>query len=180
MKAIIFAAYYAPHVGGYCKNIHELSRRLVERGHEVIIVTCNTENAVRFEKKDGVVIARLPAWDILNKSFPIPKPTRMLREIFNQKPDVVLTQTRFFTTSLVGAIFAITHHIPLIHVERGTVHTVTGKLVSVLAQVYDHTLGTFVVKTAVKNVGVSQAACNFIEHIGGKNTEVIYNGIDVC
>jgi len=180
MKAVIFAGYYVPHTGGYIKNIHELATRLVVKGHEVTIITGNTESSKRFEMLDGIHIIRVPVWKALNNEFPIPKPSRLLWYVLHSRHDVVLTQTRFFVTSLLGCIYARWRNIPLIHVERGTVHTVTGSvIVRFLAQVYDHTLGTLVVKSAKVNVGVSQAACRFIEHIGGKNTRVIYNGISI-
>ena len=176
----MFAAYYQPHVGGYCKNIHELSRRLVERGHSVVVVTCNTEGRKAVEAIDDILVIRLPSWELLNDSFPVPKPSRMLWDMRDiMAVDLVLTQTRFFPTSLLGCIYSIVKNVPLIHVERGTVHTVMdNKILGFLAQVYDHTIGTFIVKHAKRNVGVSQAACRFVEHIGGKNTQTIYNGIE--
>lgn len=180
MKVMVFAAYMYPHTGGYCKNIQELAKRLVVKGHAVTVVTCNTENAKSEETIDGVHIMRLPAWDLLNKSYPVPKPAWDILRAWAVSPDVIITQTRFFSTSLMGAVFSLMYGRPLIHVERGTVHTVMdNKFLGFLARVYDHTFGTFVVKRAKQNVGVSKAACQFVEHIGGKNTKVIYNGIEV-
>lgn len=180
MRIMIFAGYYVPHTGGYIKNIQELSKRLVARGHAVTVVTCNTEGYPEEEYMDGVKILRLPAWDLLNKSYPVPKPSIQALRIWIGKPDVVITQTRFFATSLMGTVYSLLSGSKHIHVERGTVHTVLDNTtLSFMARVYDHTLGTFVVKHAKRNVGVSKAACQFVEHIGGKRTQTIYNGIEV-
>lgn len=181
MKIAVYAGYYAPHCGGYCTNIHELAKRLVAHGHQVTVITCNTEYKSKVEEtRDGVRILRLPAWDLLHKTYPVPKPSVDILRAWAVAPDVIVTQTRFFSTSLLGACFSILGGKPLIHVERGSVHTVLGNpALSFIARVYDHTLGTLVVKRAKRNIGISQAACNFIGHIGGKKAEVIFNGIEV-
>ena len=179
MKIVVFAAYFAPHVGGYCRNIHELSKRLVARGHEVTVVTCNTEEAKPEEVVDGVKVIRLPCFNLVKGQYPVPKFSGQLGEVF-RKRDVVLTQTRFFSTSLFGVFYSWLYRVPLVHVERGTVHTVAdSKIVSSFAKMYDHIFGSLVVKYAKRNVGVSNAACQFVGHIGGKKTQVIHNGIEV-
>ncbi len=182
MRILVFAAYFFPHIGGYIKNIHELSRRLVARGHEVTIVTCNTESANNIEIMDNVTIIRFPSWDLLDHNYPVPKLSLGLLEfIFSRSEyNVVLTQTRFFTPSLLGMIYSEVHKIPYIHVERGSCHTVANnKIMSLMIQSYDHTIGSLIIGNAKANVGVSESACQFIKHLGGKNVRTIYNGITV-
>lgn len=182
MEIIVFASYYYPHVGGYEKNIHELAKRLVSRGHHVMVITCDTENADALEFYEGVLINRVSCWNILGKTFPIPKPTLwFLLEMlwpYENYYDVVITQTRFFPLSFIGMLFAKIRKLPLVHVERGTCHVVTtNKFVALVNKVYDHTIGELLIKYASYNVGVSQAACEFIEHLKGKHVVCIYNGI---
>ena len=182
MKITVFAGYYFPRVGGYITNVHELARRLVANGHKVTIITCNTENSLAdYELRDGVGIIRLPAWDLVGRTFPLPKPSFALFRLWFRKPEVVFTQTRFFPTSLLGALYAWwwrgTKHI---HVERGTCHSVVAdKKLSLAVRAYDHTCGALVCRMAEKNVGVSQAACDFTAHLGGKNRRVIPNGVEI-
>jgi len=183
MKILVFAAYYYPHVGGYEKNIHELNKRLRQRGHEIGIVTCNTDKAVPQEELDGIHIYRLPAWNIMGGTYPIPKPTpatfKVLRKLCKKQFDLVNTQTRFFFTSFIGLVFARFKRVPLVHTERGTRHSITpNKLAEAIGKIYDHTIGSLIVKAAWKNIGVSQAACDFAKHLGAKDSIVIYNGID--
>ena len=182
MRILTFAAYYYPHIGGYIKNIHELSKRLVEKGYSVTIVTCNTDSADAVEVMDGVKVIRLPVWDIPDRAVSVPKPSLSLFRLCFTKSDydVVLTQARIFTMSLLGAVYAKVHRIPLIHVERGGCHgTGNGRIATQLLKVYDHTIGSWLVRSADRRVGISQAACDLIEHVGGKNARVIYNGMDV-
>jgi glycosyltransferase involved in cell wall biosynthesis len=181
MKILICAAFYRPHVGGYEKNVEIMAQRLAKNGHEVDILTCNTNKSFAYEGKvkESYLINRVPCWNLLNGAYPVPKLSANLKSVMNHKYDLVMTQTRFFITSLIGYLISKKQKIPLIAVERGTCHSVTkNALVSLLCRVYDHAVGTLIARHAKVNVGVSQAACNFVKHIGGKNTRVIYNGID--
>lgn len=182
-RILIFAAYFHPHVGGYEKNIHELSRRLVQKGYEIDIVTCNTEHTAAYEKLNGIHIYRLPCWNALDSTYPILKPCstsfRILRKLLRKNYDVINTQTRFFITSFLGLVFAKIKKTPLVHTERGTRHSIApNKVVALLSRAYDHTIGTLIVKSARTNIGVSEAACEFLRHLGATNTQLIYNGID--
>jgi glycosyltransferase involved in cell wall biosynthesis len=182
MNILIFAGYYHPHIGGYIKNIHELAKRLVGEGYEIAVVTCNTESLEPSETIDGVLIQRLPSLKLLGGTFPVPKPSfHLLSFLFSKSDyDVVVTQTRFFVTSLVGMLYAKIHKLPLVHVERGTCHSVvSNRLVSLVARIYDHTMGTAIVKAAKLNVCVSESARTFVLHLGGKDTMVVYNGVDM-
>ena len=180
----IFAGYYLPYRGGYAESLHGLARRLVEKGHSVTIVTSNSEKKCWAETMDGVEVVRLRTWHILGKTYPVVLPTwgtfRILRRLAKKRPDVVSTQTRFFTTSFLGAYFALRYHIPLIHTERGAYHSVVkNPLVDLLSRMIDHTAGTFVVRVAKRNVGVSLAACDFLKHLWARNIVHIPNGVEL-
>lgn len=184
MKILICAALFAPRIGGYEKNVSIIAKRLANNGHRVDIVTCNTNNAPDYESRldDRFFIIRLPAWNLLNGAYPVPsisfKTLCMLKRILRYDYDAVLTQTRFFATSFLGYLIALIKNVPLIAVEKGTCHSVVqNKIVGLINKLYDHTIGTLIVKSAKVNVGVSQAAADFVKHLGGK-CRVIYNGID--
>ena len=183
-RILICAGYFYPHLGGMEKIVYELSRRLRVRGYEVYIVTCNTEGVATTEKEDGIHIYRLPAWNALGGTYPIPKPSiagfRIIWKILRMRVDLVNTQTRFFNTSLLGLIVAEMKRIPLVHTEHGTTHSVTAnRYVRTIAKTYDHVIGSLIVRRAKQNIGVSQAACDFVRHLGGKNPAMIPNGIDI-
>lgn len=182
-RILIFAAYFHPHVGGYEKIVHELSRRLVQRGYELDILTCNTEKAPAYDELDGIHIHRLPCWNALNSLYPIPKPCptsfKILQRLLRKNYDVVHTQTRFFITSFLGLIFAKLKRTPLVHTEHGARHSlVPNKIIDLISRSYDHSIGTLIVKSARRNIGVSESACEFLKHLGAANAQVIYNGID--
>jgi glycosyltransferase involved in cell wall biosynthesis len=180
MRVLVLAGFFVPHVGGYIKNIHEVSKRLVLKGNQVTVITCNTESAKRFEILDRVKIIRLPVYSFTNESAPVPKFAAVLKLFKRRNYDIVITQTRFFPLSVIGALYARIYGIPHIHVERGSCHSVSeSKFQRMYIKMFDHTIGSFVVKSAKKNIGVSQKACEFVKHIGGKNVSCIHNGIDL-
>jgi len=79
-RTLIFAAYFLPSVGGYETNIYELARRLVKKGYQIDVITCNVENTPRsrglptYDEIDGIRVYRLPSWNIIGGNYPIPKP----------------------------------------------------------------------------------------------------------
>ena len=182
-KILIFAGYFYPHLGGSERIIYELSKRLVKRGYEIDIITCNVENVLGYEELDGICIYRLPSWNILGATYPIPKPTlttlKILWELLRKKHDLINTQIRFMATSFLGLVFAEIKRIPLVHTEHSAKHSVvSSKVVDLTSKTYDHIIGTLIVKSAWKNIGNSNATCDFLRHLGAKNPIVIHNGID--
>lgn len=184
VNIIVFAAYFPPAVGGYAANIFALYKRLVTKGHIVTVVTCDTSGGDEVDCLAGMQVYRLPSWNMLGGTYPVPKPCRrnfrLWRKISRMKWDVVNTQTRFFTTSLLGWCFARWNRVPLlVHTERGTQHSaVSNPLVWLIGWLYDHTFGALVVSGADCCVGVSGAACAFARHLGAAAPRKIPNGID--
>lgn len=159
-----------------------MSKYLIQNKYEVDIVTCNTDHSPTYEEIDGIHIYRLPAWNILKGTFPIPKPNQLTLEIMkvlrNNRYNVVITHTRFMLTSLLGLIYAKVHKVPLIHIEHGTSHcAVSDNIVSLINQIYDHTIGSLIIRLANKRVAVSHCGVEFVAHLGGKVDVVIPNSI---
>ena len=183
LKIIFFSGYFIPQKGGYINNILELSQRFIQKIQQVTIVTANTHGYPEEETLNGIRVIRLPCWHILNETYPIIKPNiktfRLLYKLFRDDFNIVSTQTRFFVPSFIGFIFAKLKRIRLIHTERGSVHSIVdSKLIYFISHVIDHTIGTLIVRFASHNVGVSQAACQFLKHLGAKKITYIPNGID--
>jgi len=179
-RLLVWASFFPPHVGGYEKNVLELSRRLVERGYQVDVITCQLGDSLAIEAIDGVGVRRVPSPLLLDGQYPVPLPSKMLLSVLTRKHDydVVITQTRFFALSFVGAVFSALHGLPLVHVERGSRHTVVANLaINLISKAYDHSIGSWIMRSAERVVGVSGAACNFAKHLGARETIRISNGI---
>ena len=185
MKIVFFSAYYTPVIGGMIYNIQTLAEKLVERGHEVTIFTTDTERWFTWgEAKDGIVVYRVPAWNLLSGTYPVPKPTWntlwALWQLKKWKPDIVSTQTRFFITTLMGWVFAKVLKVPVVHTERGSYHSiVSNPAVNILSQIYDHVIGYAVTRWVSACTGVSGPACDFVKHLSGRRGIRIPNGISM-
>jgi len=69
---------------------------------------------------------------------------------------------------------------PWVHVEHGSDFPQFGRsITSVLARVYDHTLGRLVLRRADTVVAISQASAAFIQRIARADSQVIYRGIQM-
>jgi len=182
-SVLVFTGHFYPHIGGVEKHVYEVSRRLARLGFNVEIVAPNPGGAPSREQVEGFKVYRLRSWNILGGYYPVPKPSldsiMVLWRIMRGRHDVVCTHTRFFLTSLLGLIIAKLKGVPLIHMEHGPDHYMTcNRAVYLISRLYDHTLGSLVVRSASKTIGVSSVACDFLKHLGAKETEVIPNGVD--
>ena len=187
-RILIFAAYFLPSVGGYETNICELSKRLIQRGYQIDVITCNAENVPKsrkfltYDKLDGIFVYRLPSWNILGGNYPIPKPSlttfRILFRLLRNDYDLVNTQGRIFLTSFLGLIFAKLKRIHLVHTERGTRPAASRGVINLVRIINDYTMGRLIIRSACKTIGVSQDTCNFLKKMGAKEAILIHNGIN--
>ena len=110
MKYCIFAAQYFPHLGGVERYTYNLSKELIRRGNEVVIVTSNVNRIKSYEEMDGIPVFRLPCINLLDGRYPVLKITKEFwkihRILFRKKFDMVIVNTRFYPHSLYGMIFA--------------------------------------------------------------------------
>lgn len=183
MHILIFAAFYNPHRGGYELYIEEIAKRLVQRGERVTVVTCNTERVAAVEIVDGVHILRLPCWNMLGGTYPVPKLSGSVMALWkyvrSEGVTTINTQTRFFMTSVLGWLLAKTTGRPLLHTEHGTRHVVLpARIPRLISFLFDHTLGWLVTHTATVVMSGSASAGSFAQHLGAKKFVIVYNGVD--
>ena len=58
MRIVQVTPYYPPHTGGIERYVHNLSRALAGRGHDVTVLTANIPKGSPVETDDGVVVER--------------------------------------------------------------------------------------------------------------------------
>ncbi|MFA5797267.1 MAG: glycosyltransferase family 4 protein [Candidatus Woesearchaeota archaeon] len=179
MKLLIFTAYYYPHAGGVENYVHELFK-----GMDVTVVTCNTEGAKPFERIHGFKVYRFDCYHLMNNTYPVLKYSSLKKidQLVSQGGfDYIVTNTRFFHTSLIGVRAGLKYHIPVIHFEHGTQHSpIKNPLLHLLGVWYDHTIGRYIVKNATTAVGISHASEQFIKHLYNRKTFCVYNGVDTA
>ncbi|RMD57818.1 glycosyltransferase family 1 protein [Candidatus Woesearchaeota archaeon] len=177
MRFLVFSHYFWPYAGGLEKYVLETSARLVERGHEVVVVTASLPDLPSRSRIRRVNVLRVPCWHLFGKTFAIPKP-RAWSLLRGMSPDVVITHTRFVPASFLGAIFAKRFRIPRIHIEHGATHTGKKPFIYSVNILYDHTIGWFVLKSADVIAAVSDAARAFVKHLCGRGSVLLHNAIN--
>src|SRR3954452_7380052 len=73
MRILLGLTYYRPHVSGMTIYVERLARGLVERGHDVTVLTSRHERSLRTEEVlDGVRVTRVPVAAHVGKAVVMP------------------------------------------------------------------------------------------------------------
>ncbi|MFT4343311.1 MAG: glycosyltransferase family 4 protein [Candidatus Woesearchaeota archaeon] len=182
MKLIIFPGNYIPHMGGLETHVDEFCK-FASKKYEITIFTPHIPGSSIIEKRHtNVHIIRYPSIKLIDNYF-IPRfwsPSfwRIWNNLKKTKYDLVMTRTRFFWNSFLGARFA--RSVPLIHVEHGSGFIKTSNpFVNYFAWLYDMTIGRYVLRKAIVTVSISRAVQRFLKkEFGLNNTPIITRGID--
>lgn len=180
----IFAAQYFPHLGGVERYTYNLSKKLIEKGNEVVIVTSNVYRLVDYEIVDGIPVYRVPCINLLAGRYPILKLNkdfwRIHKILLEQQFDMVIINTRFYLHSLYGMMLAKYKRVKCITLDHGTSHlSVHNRFWDFVGAVFEHLL-TAVDKLFCENYyGVSEACNEWLKHFHIKAKGVLYNSIDL-
>lgn len=185
MKTIaIFSGYYVPHLGGVERYTDNLSKELVKRGYNVIIVASNY-NFIRdnIAPNSNPQVFLLPVYKLFVKRYPIIRKNAAYRNIIhileNKKIDAIIVNTRFHLTSLVGAKFGKKNNIPVFLVEHGSQHlTIDNKILDYFGAHYEHALTSYIKRYVDYYYGVSEEASNWLRHFGIVSNGVWHNSIN--
>lgn len=132
LRICMFSNLYPPVVSGSSIQTASLSRELVKRGHEVIVITAKiANNSPEYENVDGISIYRLPAIRLpkmsISLNFPwlsytfTPRNLRHIKHIIEQRnPDVLHLHNHMFDLAFSAVRIHRQNNKPLII----TVHTV--------------------------------------------------------
>lgn len=178
-----FSALYVPHMGGVERYTYNLARELIGMGHQVTVVTSNTEQTPGYScSEEGIEVYALPCFPLLNGRLPIPKKNGAYRDLFQklalEKYDAVIINTRFYFHSLIGAKFARKHGIPSIVIEHGSAHLKMGaKPLDLLCGWYEHGITALLKRYCTDFYGVSDAACRWLSHFGISAKGILYNAV---
>jgi glycosyltransferase involved in cell wall biosynthesis len=158
--------------------------RLVRRGHAVALITSAVGGGTPRDTVDGIEVERLPVLPLFSARFPVllPGPRLLggLARLRRFRPEVVVTNTRFFSASWLGSCFASAQALPHLHVEHGSGHVkLGGALADRLAAAVDHGPGRWVVRRATRCVGVSGAVVDFLARLGRPGAGLLTNGVDL-
>lgn len=188
-RILAFAPFYPPHAGGVEYFMQDLHQELIKTDIEITVFAPQLPvSAASTETIGKINIIRFPAWEIVH-NYPVPKywpffwspkNFRLLRSLWSQRPDIIISHTRFFNASLLALLYAKTKRIPLLHIEHGSSFVKSGSpLVMRCAKLYDQTIGRLILKKADRVIAVSESAQEFAASLcPRKDYETIYRGFD--
>ncbi len=190
LKLLVFSPFYTPHIGGLESHADEFNKHLTKRGVNISIFTPRLPSSAPEEEivHENVRIIRFPAWEPIHNypvpKFWMPKFWNLLKEALSSKPEILISRTRFFSTSLLALLLSKIKHIPLIHIEHGSDYAIFNSPVkTLLGKWYDHTLGRLVLRYSDTLIANSAASATFVKKLSGKDCAIIYRGIegdDIC
>ena len=178
-EIIIFSGYFLPFLGGIERYTDMLSKNLIDQNCNVTIVSSNYNNLPEKELIDGINIIRIPIFNIFKNRYPIPKNSKIVKELQNNKYDIIICNTRFQLTTLLGIKLSKKTKTPLLVIDHSSSHfSVDNKLLDFFGAIYEHIL-TYYFKCNVKYFyGVSKRCNEWLKHYKILATGVIYNSID--
>lgn len=183
-KYCIFSAQYLPAIGGVEQYTENLANCLIERGHEVIIVTARKKNTkIRERKKNGLLIYRVPTFQLIKGRMPITYYSvawKKLKEILKKKNVTrVIVQTRLYTLSIMGLKYAKENHIPAIVIEHGTSYVgMSNKFLQFFEIMYERALLFWARRYCQTFCAVSKEGGKWLNTLGIKCARILYNSVD--
>ncbi len=183
LRICIFTAFFPPHIGGVERYVEELSSALSAQGHEILIVTSNTENSSDEEIQSNITILRLPVLSFLGGRMPVPKYNSKSRKIINKirkfDADRYILNMRFYPHSILGMILSKRYRKKSILVEHVTGHfSINNIAFDAIGHAYEHFVTKIMKATIDEFYGVSAACCKWLEHFGIASSGIVYNGIN--
>ncbi len=181
---LICSAYYAPHIGGVERYVELMANYLRREGYEIILLTTAVEAAAGKEIHNEVTVYRLPVWNFLKQRFPVPdifssEYRHMMKELSARTYSLVILNTRFYCTTLLG--LQLSKNAKTILIEHGTGFVKTGnRFLDPLWTCYESAITMYLKRR--KNIGfygVSKACNTWLTHFGIKADGVLYNGIEM-
>lgn len=165
---VIFAAFLPPHSGGIETYTEKISEEMVRQGHKVFVVTSNYDNLKDEEQKNGVNIYRVPIFAFWKQRYPIVKKNKSFHEIMGRiewgKVDAIIVNTRFHTTSLIGATIGKKYQIPVYLIEHGSGPlTMDNTIIDLGLRCIENTLTRLIRNKITRFYGVSRAASGHLQ-----------------
>jgi len=179
MNILVWTAHFLPHVGGVENFSARLWPLIAAKAHCVHLFTCNTERVDPEEIYNGVHVHRLRCAPLLSGRFPIPLGPSYTSILSDIDFHVAVTNTRFFPTSLLGALEAKKRRRPYLHIEYGSgSYVVPNPIVNTVVKLWDLSLGRYILRNAAAVAAVSTSAAEYCSRLGASGVHIVPNAID--
>jgi len=184
MKIVQITARFFPHLGGVESYVYDLSRKLVENGHDVTVYTSDwpairQEHLPRFSTFGKINVVRFRSVQVL----PGLPPTLVFPSLVNtllkdRETDVIHVHNYGYFPAYSASFGRLINGIPLIL----SAHTTSKVSVGIFARrFYNKTLGKMTVKMADHIICSTEDEKDYLISVGADplRTSIIPNGVDV-
>ncbi len=174
MKIIQVSPYFYPHLGGVESHVLELSKKLIKRGHEVVVFTTQLEGTKERGVVEGVPVKRVKPLSII---FSTPIMPHIGHELVKTECDIIHSHSppplsSFFTVRAAKrkkVPHVLTYHCDLeIPVPLG----------SLIVQLYENTLGAYTVRKSDRIITTTTTYGATSRAVWHRDSHIIPNAVD--
>lgn len=183
MKILQVHSFFYPHIGGSETYVLELSKRLIQRGHRVMVITSKLPGTPERECLEGIEVIRVAGYYFPKVPYFLFSP-RLLAVLMRFAPqfDLIHSHVRFFlSTNCVAFLRKIRKNGCFVLTLHATQPKTQVAALQRLEHLYEHTLGRFTVSTADAVIALDENVRNHVMRYGtyGKKINLIPNGVDI-
>ena len=186
MRIGIFTDTYPPYINGVSTSVSMLENALRKKGHQVYIVTVNTEN-MRYKYENDEHIIRIPGVPIGIYDYRLTGvyPLKAINKIKKWNLDVIHSHTEFGVGTF-ARIIAKQYNIPLVHtyhtmyedyvhyITKGYFNNTSKKIVEYLTNFYCNQTATELIVPTKKTYDLFKEKYKYT-----RNVHIIPTGIEV-
>ena len=182
-RVCVVTHFYPPHVGGLEVVAQRAAAGLVERGHQVVVLTSASPGAPGVTVEDGVRVRRLRVGNWFEQRgvpFPVFGPSLLLhawREV--RRADVVHVHDMLYISSWVAALLCRATRTPYVVTQHVGMVEHPSRLVRLVQWLVLHSVGALVLSGAARVLPISPVIEEWtLSTLPRTRTHVLRNGID--
>lgn len=174
MKIAQLSPYFYPHLGGVESHVLELSKHLMDLGHEVFVVTTKLEGTRSEEIIEGVPVKRVEPLTIFLSTPIVPG----IREILSKEDyDILHSHSPPPLMSFFGVRSSKKKEVPFVltyHCDLEIPHTFGPLIVNI----YQRTFGTYTVSKSDKIITTTTSYGATSKAVWHQDADIIPNAVD--
>ncbi len=174
MKIAQLSPYFYPHLGGVESHVLELSKKLIERGHEVFVVTTKLEDTSDEDVIEGVPVKRVEPITIL---FSTPIVPGINQALLDEDFDILHGHTPPPLMSFSGARVSEKKDVPFVLTYHCDLE-IPNPLGPFIVAIYQRTLGTYTVSRSDKIITTTTTYGATSRAVWYREADVIPNAVD--
>lgn len=174
MKILQISPYFYPHLGGVESHVLELSKKLQDRGHDVLVITTKLDGTKERDVYEGVDIRRVKPLTIQLSTPIIPGIRKVIEE---EKGDIIHSHSPPPLTSFFGVRSANKLDIPYVLTYHCDLE-IPYFFGSILVQLYERTFGTYTVSQSDKIITTTSTYGATSRVVWDTDAVVIPNAVD--